>query len=75
MTALTGLAMKGDDEKILAAGCNDGMIRVWDPVEGKQVKMLAGHMAQVSTLAFAPTGRILVSGSADTSVRFWNLEK
>jgi WD40 repeat protein len=32
-------------------------------------------MARVSSLAFSPTGRMLASGSADTTVRVWNLER
>jgi len=50
-------------------------VRLWDPVQGRELKLLPGHTARVTTLAFAPTGRVLVSGSADASVKVWNLDR
>ena len=63
------------DGLLLAAGGNDGMVRIWDPVQGKVQRLLTGHTARVTAVAFAPKGRILVSGSADASVRVWNLDR
>jgi aspartate/methionine/tyrosine aminotransferase len=46
------------DGLTLAAGSNDGMIRLWDPVNGRLIKVIPAHTARVSSLAFAPSGRL-----------------
>ena len=38
------------------------------------VLRLEGHQGRVQSLAFLPDGRRIVSGSADHTVRIWNLE-
>jgi WD40 repeat protein len=63
------------DGLTLAAGANDGMIRLWDPVNGRLTKVIPAHTARVTSLAFAPSGRLLGSASADSTVRFWNIDK
>lgn len=56
--------------QLLAAGGSDNRIRVWDIGSGEQVRELTGHTGSVSTLAFA--SQSLVSGSYDTTLRFWS---
>ena len=41
---------------------------------GKRVHTFRGHTGPVYSLAFAPDGRCLLSGSEDTSLRLWDLE-
>ncbi|MDR1248857.1 MAG: caspase family protein [Treponema sp.] len=56
-----------------------GQARSLDPAEGKrrQVELFPqrGHSFSVSSLAYSPDGRFVVSGSADSSVKIWDLEK
>jgi polar amino acid transport system permease protein len=73
------------DGALVAAG--DGAdIQVWDAQTGEPVQKLAGywkdeeaqqgwqgHDEPVTTLAFSPDGRILASGSADTTIVFWDM--
>jgi WD40 repeat protein len=37
-------------------------------------RMLEGHEGCVNTVAFDPTGRLLVSGSDDQAIMLWNWE-
>lgn len=66
--AVTGLAFLPDGNRLVAAG-GDKVIKVWD-VAGKAVlKELAGHSLAVLAVGASADGRLVVSGSADASVR------
>jgi len=38
------------------------------------IPAMQGHTSQVSSVAFSPDGRYFASGSADKSIRIWNVE-
>src|SRR5205085_2071483 len=57
----------------VATGGSDNMVRLWEASTGTQLQQLAGHTGSISALATDPTGKQLVSGSFDTTVRVWPL--
>ncbi|MCA9064470.1 MAG: protein kinase [Planctomycetaceae bacterium] len=59
------------DDSSLAAGSDDGTIRIWD-MTGKLLKVLRGHTREICSLHFSPDGRTLVSGDTTGAVRLWN---
>ena len=48
---------------VLASGGEDGNVRLWNPVDGKETASIGAHGAKVTSLVFAPTGAQLVDPS------------
>ena len=65
-----------DGSLMASAGAleNDGAaVTLWNPSTGKVVGTLTGHRLDVRALAFTHDSKTLATGSADRSVRLWNV--
>ncbi|MFJ8621928.1 WD40 repeat domain-containing serine/threonine protein kinase [Kitasatospora sp. NPDC093550] len=74
---VTSLAYSPDG-KLLAGGCKDGTVRIWDTGTGKVTATLDPKSpvpAQVGKLGFAPDGKSLVAGTTSglPVTRIWDL--
>ena len=49
----------------------DNCVRVWDIEERRVLQRFEGHRASILSLAFAPNGLTLASGSKDGDIRLW----
>ena len=56
----------------LAAGSEDGTVRVWDVQTGALLRILTDHTDAVMSCAFSPDGIWLASVSLDGAVRLWD---
>jgi sugar lactone lactonase YvrE len=61
------------DGKTLAAGSDDGIVRLWDRATGQLRRRLAGHIDGVNAIAIAPDGKTLASASDDGTTLLWDL--
>jgi serine/threonine-protein kinase len=50
---------------------NSGEIIIWDLTIGQELLALRGHSGCVHGVSFSPNGKVLVSGSADGTIRLW----
>jgi WD40 repeat protein/tRNA A-37 threonylcarbamoyl transferase component Bud32 len=61
------------DGTSLAAGCSDGVIRLWDVASGDLRFTFSGHRGTVRHVVFAPDGRTLASLGEDRVLHLWHL--
>jgi WD40 repeat protein/serine/threonine protein kinase len=52
-----------------------GEVKVRDAATGEVVFSLEGHTSSVTSVAFSPDGKRIVSGSTDKTVKVWDSEK
>ena len=57
---------------MVATGGDDGVLRIWDPVTGGQLREWTGHADEVLALDFSSDGKWLASGGAGGVVRMWD---
>jgi len=59
------------DGRFATAG-QDGTTRVWDPLSGQQLLVLAGPTSTVISVDGSPDGRRIATGAYDGSLRIWD---
>ena len=62
------------DGQILAMN-EDNNIAFWNADTGQRLHELSGHKEEVTSLAFSPDGKILISGSYDRTISLWNVRE
>lgn len=60
-------------KKYLASSGEDPRILIWSVDTHQVIKVLEGHKDWVNSLAITQDGKYLISGSADKTIKVWNL--
>lgn len=71
--SFSSLAVDPSGEVVCAGSLDSFEIHIWSVQTGQLLDRLAGHEGPVSSLAFAPDGGVVVSGSWDHTVRIWSI--
>jgi WD40 repeat protein len=68
------VAVNRDGRWVASAG-EDTTVRLWAARSGEPLLKLRGHTGLVSSLAFSPDAKLLVSGNRDQTVKVWDLRR
>ncbi|DBA90420.1 TPA: hypothetical protein ACH3X1_003693 [Trebouxia sp. C0004] len=60
---------------LLAAGCADGQVVIWDIETRGVAQRCAPHSMPVTSVAWSKDGRMLLSGSLDKCICLWDLQQ
>ncbi len=61
------------DGTLLASGCEDGTIKLWNVTSRTLIRTLTEHADDVRSVKFSPNGQMLASACDDTSIILWNV--
>ncbi|GJM93796.1 hypothetical protein PR202_ga10384 [Eleusine coracana subsp. coracana] len=67
-------AWKDDGTTVFSGGC-DKLVKMWPLLSGGQPTTFSGHEAPVKELAWIPQMNLLVSGSWDKTLRYWDIRQ
>lgn len=60
------------DARLIVAGRNNGLIRIWDASTGKPVHVIRAHRGTVTAIALSPDGGQILTGGDDTAIILWD---
>ena len=62
------------DGNRIVSGASNGVLTSYSVESGEKAHDFVGHTSEVWAVAISPDGKTLVSGSADQTVRLWDME-
>jgi hypothetical protein len=65
------IAVSGDGSTLVTSRW-DGALQTWDRGNGEPIRRFSGHTQKVTSIAFLPNQRYLISGGADGRIIIWD---
>lgn len=67
-------AVFSPDGKKIAIASEDGIARIWDANEYKELFTLRGHTLAINSVAFSPDGEKVITSSDDMTATIWDVK-
>lgn len=64
-------ALRFLSDQSLAAGADDGTLRIWNTTTGRPSDVLPGHIARINSIVVTPQREAIITASRDGTVRWW----
>lgn len=58
---------------VLAVGCNDGRVYIWDFLTRGIAKTIPAHVSTITSLSWSRNGKLLATSSIDGSAGIWDV--
>ena len=62
------------DDRLVATGAEDGILRLWEANSGRPVKEIKAHQGTINDLAFSPDGKLVVTVSGGNTAKAWDVQ-
>ncbi len=74
LTAPVTYVALSPDDKVVAVGSTDSMVRLYDAQSTASIAILEGHNGNILSLSFDPLNEYIASTSEDGSLKIWNVK-